>query len=324
MTTAVTARLPTPASAGIGQGLGLRPEYYHEILTTLPDIDWFEAISENYMGHGASESGGLRTGGLSTGGLSAGGKPLHHLERVREHYPIALHGVSLSIGGSHPIDSRYLRELRALCERIEPLWVSDHLCWTRTGAHQFHDLLPLPYTDATIDHLAERIDQVQNALGRQLLLENVSSYLTWRPDEMSEWEFLAEVSRRADCLILLDLNNVIVSSHNHGFDPLTYLDAMPAERVWQHHLAGHIRQEVSGGELCIDTHDQPVPDTVWTLYDAARERFGDVATMIERDDNFPPWSELMQEYAELRRRSGRPLADAARANQTPDHGGLRA
>ncbi|MCO7232465.1 MULTISPECIES: DUF692 domain-containing protein [unclassified Cobetia] len=319
MTTAVTARLPTPASAGIGQGLGLRPEYYHEILTTLPDIDWFEAISENYMGFGTSESGGVRGGGLS-----AGGKPLHHLERVREHYPIALHGVSLSIGGSHPIDSRYLRELRALCERIEPLWVSDHLCWTRTGAHQFHDLLPLPYTDATIDHLAERIDQVQNALGRQLLLENVSSYLTWRPDEMSEWEFLAEVSRRADCLILLDLNNVIVSSHNHGFDPLTYLDAMPAERVWQHHLAGHIRQEVSGGELCIDTHDQPVPDAVWTLYDAARKRFGDVATMIERDDNFPPWSELMQEYAELRRRSGRPLADAAHKDQTADHGGLRA
>lgn len=311
-----THHLSTRATSGAGQGLGLRPEYYHEILTTLPDIDWFEAISENYMGPGRIEAEGV----------SAGGKPLHFLERIREHYPIALHGVSLSIGGSNALDTRYLRELRALCERIEPMWVSDHLCWTRTGAHQFHDLLPLPYTDATITHLAERIDQVQNTLGRQLLLENVSSYLTWQPDEMTEWEFLAEVSRRADCLILLDLNNVIVSSSNHGFDPLAYLDAMPVDRVWQHHLAGHIKQTVSGGELCIDTHDQPVPDAVWTLYDAARERFGDVATMIERDDNFPPWSELMAEYAELRRRSGRPLSEDS-APSTASHlmsGGLPA
>jgi len=263
----------------LGFGLGLRKEHYQEILEQRPAVDWFEILSENYM--------------------VAGGKPLHWLERVREHYPLVMHGVSLSIGSSDPLDMDYLRDLKALVERVEPEWISDHLCWTGLGGHNFHDLLPLPYTEETVRHVAERVVRVQEFLGRRILLENLSSYVTFRDSEMSEWAFLTAVCEAADCLILLDVNNIFVSAVNHGFDPREYLEGVPAERVWQFHLAGHTTNE--SGRILIDTHDQPVRDEVWDLYAEAARRFGPVSTMIERDDNIPALDELLEELGQARR-----------------------
>ena len=220
-----------------------------------------------------------------------GGKPLHYLERIRRRFPLVMHGVSLSIGSTDPVDLDYLAQVRALAARIEPHWISDHLCWTGIEGRNLHDLLPLPYTEEALASVVERVGQVQDALGRQILLENVSSYLTYRASDMSEWEFLREVAERADCAILLDINNIYVSSVNHGFDPLTYLQAMPSERVRQFHLAGH---SDLGGHL-IDTHDHPIVEPVWDLYCAAVTQFGAVPTMIERDDNIPSLSELVAE-----------------------------
>ncbi len=263
----------------LGFGLGLRKEHYQEILEQRPAVDWFEILSENYM--------------------VAGGKPLHWLERVREHYPLVMHGVSLSIGSSDPLDMDYLCDLKALVERVEPEWISDHLCWTGLGGHNFHDLLPLPYTEETVRHVAERVVRVQEFLGRRILLENLSSYVTFRDSEMSEWAFLTAVCEAADCLILLDVNNIFVSAVNHGFDPREYLEGVPAERVWQFHLAGHTTNE--SGRILIDTHDQPVRDEVWDLYAEAARRFGPVSTMIERDDNIPALDELLEELGQARR-----------------------
>jgi len=263
----------------LGFGLGLRKEHYQEILEQRPAVDWFEILSENY--------------------LVAGGKPLHWLERVREHYPLVMHGVSLSIGSSDPLDMDYLRDLKGLVERVEPEWISDHLCWTGLGGHNFHDLLPLPYTEETVRHVAERVVRVQEFLGRRILLENLSSYVTFRDSEMSEWAFLTAVCEAADCLILLDVNNIFVSAVNHGFDPREYLEGVPAERVWQFHLAGHTTNE--SGRILIDTHDQPVRDEVWELYAEAARRFGPVSTMIERDDNIPALDELLEELGQARR-----------------------
>ncbi len=263
----------------LGFGLGLRKEHYQEILDQRPAVDWFEILSENYM--------------------VAGGKPLYWLERVREHYPLVMHGVSLSIGSSDPLDMDYLRDLKALVERVEPEWISDHLCWTGLGGHNFHDLLPLPYTEETVRHVAERVVRVQEFLGRRILLENLSSYVTFRDSEMSEWAFLTAVCETADCLILLDVNNIFVSAVNHDFDPRAYLEGVPAERVWQFHLAGHTTNE--SGRILIDTHDQPVRDEVWDLYAEAARRFGPVSTMIERDDNIPALDELLEELGQARR-----------------------
>jgi uncharacterized protein (UPF0276 family) len=207
-----------------------------------------------------------------------------------------MHGVSLSIGATDPLDREYLKQLRALAARIEPRWISDHLCWTGAHGLNAHDLLPLPYTGEALKHVAARVGQVQDFLGRRILLENVSSYVSYPESEMSEWEFLREVAARADCLILLDVNNIYVSSVNHEFDPRAYLDAMPAERVWQFHLAGHRNH----GDYIIDTHDEPVIDPVWELYEAAVRRFGRVSTMIERDDNIPPLPELVAELDRAR------------------------
>lgn len=271
----------------LGFGLGLRVEHYEAILADKPPIDWFEALTENY--------------------LVPGGKPLHYLTRIREHYPIAMHGVSLSIGSTAPLDRAYLAELKALAARIEPAWISDHLCWTGVAGKNLHDLLPLPYTEEALEHVVRRIRTVQDILGQRIVLENVSSYISFRDSGLTEWEFLRRVAEQADCLILLDVNNIYVSSVNHEFDPYAYLHAIPVERVQQIHLAGHENQ----GEYLIDTHDHPVPDAVWTLYAAAVRRFGRVTTMIERDANIPPLQELARELAEARALSERILAEAA-------------
>jgi uncharacterized protein (UPF0276 family) len=261
----------------LGFGLGARPEHYDSLLgERLGCVSWLEALTENY--------------------LVAGGKPLHYLERLREHYPLVLHGVSLSIGGSAPLDTNYLRAVRALAERVEVAWVSDHLCWTGVDGVNLHDLLPLPYTEEALTHVVERIEKAQESLGRRLVLENVSSYLTYRHSAMKEWEFVAQVLERADCLLLLDINNVYVSSANHGFDPKVYLDHLPRHRVQQLHLAGHQR---NGGFL-IDTHDEPVCEPVWSLYAYAVARFGSVTTMLERDGNIPPLDELLAELDRAR------------------------
>ena len=269
----------TDAPAGrpcLGFGLGLRPDHYLEVLESRPAVDWFEIISENY--------------------LVDGGKPLHYLDRIREHYPMVMHGVSLSIGSTDPLDLEYLAGLKRLAARIEPAWVSDHLCWTGIGGRNLHDLLPLPYTEEAVGHVADRVGRVQDLLGRRILLENVSSYVTYTDSLVPEWEFLSAVAERADCWILLDVNNVYVSAHNHEFDPLAYLDGVPGERVRQIHLAGHSHN----GPLIIDTHDHPVPDPVWELYVEAIARLGPVSTMIERDDDIPPLDVLLEELAQAR------------------------
>ena len=260
----------------LGYGLGLRKEYYDIILQQKPAVDWFEIISENYM--------------------VRGGKPLYYLDAVRERYPLVMHGVSLSIGGTDPLNYDYLRDLQALVDRVQPCWFSDHLCWTGQGGHNLHDLMPLPYTDETIKHVAGRVRTVQELLGQRMLLENVSSYITYQHSQMSEWEFYRAVCEEADCLMLLDINNIYVSSRNHGFNPMDYLNGIPQERVQQFHLAGH----EDHGDFVIDTHDHPVVDPVWQLYAAALSRFGPVSTMIERDDRMPPFDELLSELQQAR------------------------
>ncbi|MHB8535226.1 MAG: MNIO family bufferin maturase [Sulfuricaulis sp.] len=260
----------------LGFGLGLRPAHYEAILNDSPAVDWFEIISENY--------------------LVPGGKPLHYLDRIRARFPLAMHGVSLSIGSNDPLNMEYLRQLKALAGRVEPAWISDHLCWTGVGGINAHDLLPLPYTEEAIRHVVARVDQVQDYLGRRILIENVSSYISYPESEMSEWDFLREITERADCLILLDVNNIYVSGFNHEFDARAYIDAVPAERVQQIHIAGHRNH----GDYIVDTHDEPVIDPVWDLYAHAMRRFGRVSTMIERDDNIPPLPELLAELGHAR------------------------
>lgn len=263
---------------GLGFGLGLRKEHYQTIIDRLPDrdshspnVDWFEILTENY--------------------LVPGGKPLYFLDQIAEHYPMVMHGVSLNIGNTEPLDQDYLTQIKALKQRINAHWLSDHLCWTGTNGTNAHDLLPLPYTEASIKHVAQRISQVQDFLGCRMLIENVSSYVSYKQSEMTEWAFLSELAERADCLLLLDINNIYVSSVNHEFDPLDYLLSIPAHRVQQFHLAGHSDY----GDYVIDTHDMPVCDAVWQLYAKAVARFGETTFMIERDDNIPSLEELLAE-----------------------------
>lgn len=270
-----------------GFGLGLRTVHYRDFVERRPAVDWLEIISENYM--------------------VPGGKPLHYLDTIRRDYPMVMHGVSLSIGSTDPLDRDYLRELKQLIDRVQPGWVSDHLCWTGVDHHNLHDLLPMPYTEAALRHLVDRVQQVQDSLGRRILLENVSSYVAYAADEMSEWEFVAELVSRADCQLLFDVNNVYVSSRNHGFDPHVYVDAMPVDRVKQIHLAGH----EDHGDFVIDTHDHPVRDEVWALYRYTIARMGEVPTMIERDDDIPPLDVLLAELAQAREVSESALAMAA-------------
>jgi uncharacterized protein len=271
----------------LGFGLGLRVDHYEAILADRPPVDWFEALTENY--------------------LVPGGKPLDYLMRLRQRYPLVLHGVSMSIGSTQPLDRGYLAQVKALAERVEPQWVSDHLCWTGVAGRNLHDLMPLPYTEEALANVVDRVRTVQDILGRRILLENVSSYVTYRDSQITEWEFLREIAERADCHILLDVNNIYVSSVNHEFDPLDYLNAIPVDRVQQIHLAGHENH----GDYLIDTHDHPVPDPVWELYATALRRFGPVSTMIERDANIPPLEELCTELDAARQLAERTLVKAA-------------
>jgi len=283
---------PTPSDAGVvermtapgpspfprlGCGIGLRREHYGYILEHWPALDWFEIISENFM--------------------VPGGRPLYVLDRVVERYRVVMHGVSLSIGSTDPLNLEYLRALKTLAERARPAWASDHLCWTGVGGKNAHDLLPLPYTEETIEHVASRVRTVQDFLERPLLLENVSSYLAYRESELTEWDCLTEIARRAGCFILLDVNNVYVSAFNHGFDALDYLRGIPVDRVVQFHLAGH----TDNGTHLLDTHDHAIIDPVWRLYAEAVRRFGPLSTLIERDDRIPEFSEVAAEAEEARR-----------------------
>ena len=274
----------------LGFGLGLRKDHYESIIAERPPVDWFEILSENYM--------------------VEGGKPLYYLDRIRQDYPLVMHGVSLSIGSTDPLNTDYLKQLKTLMQRVQPEWISDHLCWTGLNGHNFHDLLPLPYTEEAINHVAERVGRVQDYLGRQILLENLSSYVSFNTSLMPEWEFLAAVVERADCLMLLDVNNIHVSSVNHGFDPMEYVEGIPADRVWQFHLAGHTANE--SGRILIDTHDQPVPDGVWSLYQKTADLLGPVSTMIERDDNIPALGDLLLELDQARQIAA-PLWQGARS-----------
>ena len=260
-----------------GFGLGLRKEHHAEFLREAQPVDFVEVTSENFM--------------------ACGGRPLRTLDAVRERYQVIMHGVSMSLGSASGLDRTYLAELKALADRVQPLWVSDHLCWTGIAGHNSHDLLPLPYTDEALATCAANIQFAQNVLERPLLVENPSSYVTFAESTMSEWAFLAELTRQTGCYLLLDVNNVFVSSINHGFDPLEFIAAIPPDRVRQIHLAGH--SEGPDGML-IDTHDAPVRPEVWSLYQAAIARFGPCATMIERDDAIPPLADLLAELDQAR------------------------
>lgn len=265
------------SGTAIDFGLGLRTQHYEDIAANPGKVSWFEALSENYM--------------------VPGGSPLYWLDRIRRDYPMALHGVSMSIGSTDPLDMTYLGELKALIERVQPMWVSDHLCFTGLRGMNMHDLLPLPYTEEALDHVAERVMRVQDFLGRRLVLENVSSYVTYAASELTEWDFIAQLADRADCEILLDVNNVYVSAFNHEFDALAFLRSMPRARVRQFHLAGHLHK----GTHIIDTHDHPIVPDVWDLYAQAVRLFPGVPTMIERDADIPPYAELVAELDIARR-----------------------
>lgn len=264
----------------LGCGVGLRPPHYEAAAAGQIDVDWLEVITENFM--------------------VAGGNPRRVLRAARTHYPVVLHGVSLSLGSVDPLDEGYLDRLAALAAEVEPAWISDHLCWSSFGGHSAHDLWPLPYTDEALAHVARRITRVQERLGRRILVENVSSYLTFRHAAMTEWEFLSALCERADCGLLLDVNNVYVSARNHGFDADAFLAGVPRDRVAQFHLAGHSDR----GTHLLDTHDHPVCDDVWALYRRAVARFGAQATLLERDERIPPLDELVAEA----RRAGAEVA----------------
>ena len=260
----------TSSATLCGVGLGLRPLHYGTILETLPPIPWFEALTDNYLG---------------------GGLPLHHLERVRERYPLTLHGVGLSLGSTDPLELGYVKRLKALTDRVHPVHVSDHLAWVSWGGQSFNDLAPIPYSKPVLAYVAERIQRVQDLLGRRLLIENLSPYVQFRDSTMQEWHFLAELAERADCDLLLDINNVVVNAHNHGFDPLDYLKALPADRIREIHLAGYERRE----DFLFDTHGHPVQADVWELYSQALERFGPIPTLIEWDTDIPSLAVLQME-----------------------------
>ncbi len=270
----------------LGHGVGLRNKHYSRWLSEKPQVDWVEVISENFM--------------------SSGGRPLAVLEKVRRDVPVVLHGVALSIGSTDPLSATYLANLRNLAARIEPAWVSDHLCWGSHGGRYGHDLWPLPYTEETVDHVVRRVRTVQDVLKRQILLENVSSYINFESSTMTEWEFLAAIANQADCGILLDVNNIFVSARNHGFDPYRYIQGVPPERVGQFHLAGHSDK----GRYLFDSHDAPVPEGVWELYRAAVRRFGRVSSLLEWDDHIPELEALVDESRRAARIEGE-LLEAA-------------
>ncbi len=270
-----------------GFGLGMRKPHYAEFHKHEVNVDFVEVISENFM--------------------VEGGRPLEILRRVREGYPVALHGVSMSIGSADGLDGAYLERLRALVDMIEPLFISDHLSWSRIEGFNSHDLLPLPYTLEALNLVCANIDRAQEAAGRAMLFENPSTYIDFVDADMTEWQFLGEMTARTGCGLLLDVNNVFVSAANHGFDPIAYLDGIPFESVRQIHLAGHSQ----GREMLIDTHDTDVPASVWELYAHVLPKLGNVATMIERDDDIPGLPDLLAELDIAREIGARPLANAA-------------
>jgi uncharacterized protein (UPF0276 family) len=255
----------------LGHGVGLRPKHFGRFFASRPPLDWVEATSENFM--------------------APGGRPLAVLEKVRRDIPVVLHGVSLSIGAVDPLNANYLADLRDLVRRIDPALVSDHLCWGSHGGRYAHDLWPLPYTEEAVAHVVARLAVVQEALGRQIALENISSYLSYRDSTMSEWEFLTAVAEQADCGILLDVNNVYVSSKNHGFSSHEYISSVPASRVVEIHLAGH----TDNGTYLLDSHDTTVAPEVWDLYGYALQHLGQVPTLIEWDDQIPELDILIAE-----------------------------
>ena len=273
----------------LGHGIGLRTKHYPDVLAGTARPDWFEVVSENFM---------IR-----------GGRPLAVLERARSVAPVVLHGVSLSLGAVDPPPAAYLDALAALADRVEPAWVSDHLCWGSFGGHYAHDLLPLPYTEEALAVVVDHVGRVQERLGRRILVENVSSYVAFRHSTMPEWEFLAAVAERADCGILLDVNNVWVSARNHGFSPAAYVDALSPARVGQFHLAGH----QDHGTHLLDTHDHPVPDPVWDLYRHAVARFGRVSSLVEWDDDVPALDRLLAEAERARAAEAEVLGARARS-----------
>lgn len=257
------------SSASInGAGVGLRSAHYQTVLETLPDVPWFEALTDNYMGNG--------------------GLPLYYLEKIREHYPITFHGVGLSLGSLDPLNNQYIQKLKERIKRYQPSLVSDHLCWSSYDGIHGNDLFPMPYSQEALNHMVGRIQQVQDALGQRIVVENVSSYVTFQSDEMTEWEFLSEVVKRADCDLLCDVNNIYVSARNHQFDPIEYLKALPHDRIREIHLAGY---EDEGTHL-LDTHGEAVHPPVWDLYQKAIELIGPVATLIEWDNNIPAFETL--------------------------------
>lgn len=255
----------------LGHGVGLRTRHFARALVQGLDVDWVEAISENFFG--------------------AGGRPLATLDAIRRDMPVVLHGVGLGVGSADAPNRRYLDRLQTLIDRIEPAWVSDHLCWSSYRSQHSHALLPLPYTEEALHAVVERVARVQDILGRRILIENVSSYVGFRSNEMPEWEFLAALAERADCLLLLDLNNVIVSARNHGWEPSAYLDGIPGDRIWQFHLANHTDR----GLYKFDSHLGPVPEEVWQLYRDALTRWGPISSLVEWDEDIPAWEELRDE-----------------------------
>lgn len=278
----MTASSPKRNAANVpflGFGIGLRTVHYDEI-RELPagttEIDWFEAISENFM--------------------RPGGHPRRVLKEIGDKFDLVLHGVSMSIGAVDPLNQEYLQTLKALAKDVRPAWVSDHLCWSGNGGKYAHDLLPLPYTEEALDHVAARMTQVQDTLGRRMVIENVSSYMAFSQSTMNEWEFLSELASRADCLLLLDVNNIFVSAHNHNFDALAFVKGVPVDRVAQIHVAGHRKR----GDLLLDTHDHAVPEGVWDLYAAAIKRLGPVSTLVEWDADIPPLPEVIAQVARAR------------------------
>jgi uncharacterized protein (UPF0276 family) len=291
----VTRPAPRLGLPDLGEGLGLRDPHFGHLMRTPPadwGADWFEAISENFIGHH--------------------GYAAEVLEHVAARRPVVLHGVSLSIGSTDPLDRDYLDGLAELAARVKPAWVSDHLCWTGVGGLNSHDLLPMPLTEAALAHVTGRVTAVQDRLGRPLVIENPSSYLEFAADQMPEWEFLGRLALDSGCGLLLDVNNVHVSGFNHGFDPVRYIEALPAEHIVQLHLAG----PSDGGDHLIDTHDHPVPDAVWPLYELAQRRTGGVSSLLEWDSSIPPYGELLAELGkarEIRARLAAPAREAAHA-----------
>jgi uncharacterized protein (UPF0276 family) len=269
-----TSRLG-PSSIPARAGIGLRADHYDAVLETLPPVGWLEVHSENYFG--------------------AGGKPLDYLERIRTHYALSLHGVGLSIGSTDPLNQRHLAQLKGLIQRFEPTLVSEHLSWSSVGGRYLNDLLPLPYTEDALDHFSKRVVQVQDALGRPILIENPSSYLQYAASAIPEWEFLTVLAERSGCGVLLDVNNIYVSACNHGFDASAYLRAIPRHLVREIHLAGFTVNRFAGSEILIDTHSRPVDPAVWVLYRQAVARFGAIPALVEWDTDLPELAVLVAE-----------------------------